>query len=278
MRAQAERTECGGDRQRDHPAADGSHRNRLLWARPDGELLHYDKRHLFRMAGEHEHYSPGERQVQFELKGWRIRPLICYDLRFPVWSRDAQDTDLLLYTANWPGARRHALEPLAAGAGHREPLLRGGGEPRRHRWQGLRLYRRQPGAGFPGREPAEHAGEADGVFQVACSGGVGGVSRAIPGLSRRGYIRIHLEFVFQPLHAVRRHDKPTLAPMPAPLRQALGSGWAICTSEQAIAKLEEQIKETEACKSSNSSSRRQPAPPTRKRADGDRSLGLLWVQ
>ena len=87
-------------------AADGSHRNRLLWARPDGELLHYDKRHLFRMAGEHEHYSPGERQVQFELKGWRIRPLICYDLRFPVWSRGAQDTDLLLYTANWPGARR----------------------------------------------------------------------------------------------------------------------------------------------------------------------------
>lgn len=86
--------------------ADGSHRNRLLWARPDGELLHYDKRHLFRMAGEHEHYSPGERQVQFELKGWRIRPLICYDLRFPVWSRGAQDTDLLLYTANWPGARR----------------------------------------------------------------------------------------------------------------------------------------------------------------------------
>jgi len=68
--------------------------------------LHYDKRHLFRMAGEHHHYTPGERQVQFELKGWRVRPLICYDLRFPVWSRDAQDTDLLLYTANWPGARR----------------------------------------------------------------------------------------------------------------------------------------------------------------------------
>lgn len=74
-------------------AADGSHRNRLLWARPDGEVLHYDKRHLFRMAGEHNHYTPGERQVQFELKGWRVRPLICYDLRFPVWSRDAQDTD-----------------------------------------------------------------------------------------------------------------------------------------------------------------------------------------
>lgn len=88
-------------------AADGTYRNRLLWARPDGTLLHYDKRHLFRMAGEHEHYTAGERQVRLELKGWRVRPLICYDLRFPVWSRDAENTDLLLYTANWPGARRH---------------------------------------------------------------------------------------------------------------------------------------------------------------------------
>ena len=87
-------------------AADGSHRNRLLWARPDGSLAHYDKRHLFRMAGEHKHYSAGDEQVVLELKGWRVRPLICYDLRFPVWSRDAGGTDLLLYTANWPGARR----------------------------------------------------------------------------------------------------------------------------------------------------------------------------
>lgn len=87
-------------------AQDGSYRNRLLWACPDGQLLHYDKRHLFRMAGEHEHYTAGEQRVQFQVKGWRVRPLICYDLRFPVWSRDAQDTDLLLYTANWPGARR----------------------------------------------------------------------------------------------------------------------------------------------------------------------------
>ena len=86
-------------------AADGSHRNRLLWARPDGEVLHYDKRHLFRMAGEHEHFTPGERQVQFEVKGWRVRPLICYDLRFPVWSRNQNDYDLALYVANWPAPR-----------------------------------------------------------------------------------------------------------------------------------------------------------------------------
>lgn len=88
-------------------ASDGSHRNRLLWARPDGEMLHYDKRHLFRMAGEHKHYTAGERQVEMECNGWRVRPLVCYDLRFPVWSYDPHDTDLLLYTANWPAARRH---------------------------------------------------------------------------------------------------------------------------------------------------------------------------
>lgn len=87
-------------------AADGSYRNRLLWARPDGSLAHYDKRHLFRMAGEHKHYAAGEEQLLLELNGWRIRPLICYDLRFPVWSRDPHTTDLLLYVANWPAARR----------------------------------------------------------------------------------------------------------------------------------------------------------------------------
>ncbi|MBX9757084.1 MAG: amidohydrolase [Pseudomonadaceae bacterium] len=87
-------------------AADGSYRNRLLWARPDGSLAYYDKRHLFRMAGEHQHYRAGEQQVVLEVKGWQVRPLICYDLRFPIWSRDGQDTDLLLYTANWPALRR----------------------------------------------------------------------------------------------------------------------------------------------------------------------------
>jgi predicted amidohydrolase len=93
-------------------AADGSYRNRLIWARPDGELSHYDKRHLFRMAGEHKHYTAGDQQAVFELKGWHVRPLICYDLRFPVWSRDPHDTDLLLYTANWPAARRTAWNRL----------------------------------------------------------------------------------------------------------------------------------------------------------------------
>lgn len=93
-------------------AADGSYRNRLYWARPDGSFAHYDKRHLFRMGGEHEHYAAGDQRVLLELKGWQVRPLVCYDLRFPVWSRDPYDTDLLLYIASWPAARRSAWNRL----------------------------------------------------------------------------------------------------------------------------------------------------------------------
>lgn len=79
--------------------------NRLVWMRPDGSYEHYDKRHLFRMAGEHERYAVGNQRILVELKGWRILPLICYDLRFPVWSRNRNDYDLALYVANWPSAR-----------------------------------------------------------------------------------------------------------------------------------------------------------------------------
>ncbi|MFD1261300.1 amidohydrolase [Entomomonas asaccharolytica] len=90
----------------------GKYFNRLFWARPDGTMVHYDKRHLFRMANEHMHYSAGEHQLLVEHKGWKIRPLICYDLRFPVWSRDPYNTDLLLYVANWPSARRQQWNRL----------------------------------------------------------------------------------------------------------------------------------------------------------------------
>jgi omega-amidase len=79
--------------------------NRLVWMRPDGSYEHYDKRHLFRMAGEHERYASGDKRVIVDLKGWKILPLICYDLRFPVWSRNRNDYDLALYVANWPSAR-----------------------------------------------------------------------------------------------------------------------------------------------------------------------------
>jgi predicted amidohydrolase len=80
--------------------------NRFVCAFPSGDLTCYDKRHLFRLAGEQNHYTAGETQVTFELNGWRICPMVCYDLRFPVFSRNIGDYDLLVYVANWPAKRR----------------------------------------------------------------------------------------------------------------------------------------------------------------------------
>jgi len=87
--------------------------NRLFWVFPDGRFETYDKRHLFRMAGEDGIYSAGKKQLMVTWKGWKIRPLICYDLRFPVWSRNIEDAyDLLIYVANWPQARSSAWRTL----------------------------------------------------------------------------------------------------------------------------------------------------------------------
>lgn len=88
--------------------------NRLMWVRPDGSLNYYNKRHLFTMAGEHHIYQPGTERIVEEWRGWRICPLVCYDLRFPVWSRNlaSEPYDLLLYVANWPSARRTAWMTL----------------------------------------------------------------------------------------------------------------------------------------------------------------------
>ena len=81
--------------------------NRLIWMQPDGQFKTYDKRHLFRMASEHGHFDPGSKKLIVEWNGWRICPLVCYDLRFPVWSRNNYLTDLhrmnydlILYIAN----------------------------------------------------------------------------------------------------------------------------------------------------------------------------------
>jgi omega-amidase len=83
----------------------GKYYNRLIWMRPDGTYDHYDKRHLFAMAGEHKSYTSGSKKLIVELNGWRVCPLICYDLRFPVWARNQDDYDLLIFTANWPEKR-----------------------------------------------------------------------------------------------------------------------------------------------------------------------------
>lgn len=89
-----------------------SFRNRLVWMPPDGEPSWYDKHHLFRMAGEHRRYRAGSERMLFEYKGWRICPQICYDLRFPVWTRNRNDYDLLLFVANWPTPRALAWHHL----------------------------------------------------------------------------------------------------------------------------------------------------------------------
>ena len=86
--------------------------NRMIWSQPDGKLFYYDKRHLFRMGGEHKHYSFGNKKVIVNYKGWNIRLLVCYDLRFPVWSRNKQDYDLAIYIANWPITRAEAWKTL----------------------------------------------------------------------------------------------------------------------------------------------------------------------
>jgi len=103
--------------------------NRLVWMQPNGEYFTYDKRHLFRMAGEHEHFSAGEKRLIVKYKGWRICPLVCYDLRFPVWSRNEQLSgnqqqrtnnkqqnsnvfDILIYIANWPEVRKQPWSKL----------------------------------------------------------------------------------------------------------------------------------------------------------------------
>lgn len=86
--------------------------NRLLWATPDGGLEHYDKRHLFRMAGEHEVYSAGDTRTIVHLNGWSLALFVCYDLRFPVWTRCRGDYDVALFVANWPSPRHDAWSTL----------------------------------------------------------------------------------------------------------------------------------------------------------------------
>jgi predicted amidohydrolase len=91
----------------------GKFYNRLIWAEKD-HLIYYDKRHLFSLAKEEKNYSPGDSKIIIELKDWKILPLICYDLRFPVWSRRTmdEDYDLMIYVANWPERRVNAWKQL----------------------------------------------------------------------------------------------------------------------------------------------------------------------
>lgn len=90
----------------------GKYYNRLFWVNPNGAIQTYDKRHLFSLSNEQEQYTAGENRLIVDYKGWKICPLICYDLRFPVWSRNTEPYDLLLYVANWPERRNYAWQSL----------------------------------------------------------------------------------------------------------------------------------------------------------------------
>ena len=90
----------------------GNYFNRFYFVKPDGLVSQYDKRHLFTYGGEHKEFTAGDKRVIVEYKGWRILLQICYDLRFPVWSRNRNDYDLALYTANWPTPRVDAWSAL----------------------------------------------------------------------------------------------------------------------------------------------------------------------
>jgi len=96
----------------------GAFYNRLIWCKPDGTLHSYDKKHRFRFAGEHRFYAAGNSLLTVRLNGWRIRPFVCYDLRFPVWTRNAEPGyDVALFVANWPQKRvRHWKQLLPARA------------------------------------------------------------------------------------------------------------------------------------------------------------------
>ena len=90
----------------------GTYANRLFFVPPNGKFSHYDKRHTFTLAGEDKVYLAGAKKLIVNYKGFKICPLICYDLRFPVWARNTEDYDVVLYVANWPKPRIAAWDTL----------------------------------------------------------------------------------------------------------------------------------------------------------------------
>lgn len=149
----------------------GKRYNRLYFVTPEGEVRHYDKRHLFRMLGEDKRYASGRDKLLLEWRGWRILPLVCYDLRFPVWCRStAQATwDLMLVVANWPAARTlhweallqaRAIENLGYVAGVNRVGVDGNGLD----YDGASMVV------DPRGKVLVHAGSAAGVFQTSLSG------------------------------------------------------------------------------------------------------------
>ncbi|MGV8812862.1 MAG: amidohydrolase [Gelidibacter sp.] len=91
---------------------DDNYYNRMVFVHPNGKTEHYDKRHTFTLAGEDKVYTAGSKKIMIDYKGWKICPLVCYDLRFPVWSRNSENYDVLIYVASWPAIRMVAWDTL----------------------------------------------------------------------------------------------------------------------------------------------------------------------
>lgn len=145
--------------------AEGQARNRAYLVFPDGQYAFYDKRHLFRLAGEHQHFVPGHKPVVVEWQGWRLAVQICYDLRFPVWSarRPGYDYDVLIYVANWPAVRHtHWSRLLPARAIENQAYVLGVNRVGRD-GQG-HLYLGGSALWSPKGEVLLHSGEAEGAF------------------------------------------------------------------------------------------------------------------
>lgn len=90
----------------------GNYYNRFLLVEPSGKLSYYDKRHTFTLAGEDKVYKAGNQKIVISYKGWKLCPMVCYDLRFPVWARNTDNYDVLIYVANWPVPRIDAWDTL----------------------------------------------------------------------------------------------------------------------------------------------------------------------
>ena len=139
--------------------------NRLFAVFPNGEVEYYDKRHCFTLAGEDQVYLAGQKRLVFEWKGFRVCPLICYDLRFPVWSRNTEDYDLLLYVANWPAPRIAAWDLLLA-ARAVENMAYCVGVNRIGKDQENHSYPGHSSVYGPLGEPLLYCGSKEGVFEA----------------------------------------------------------------------------------------------------------------
>ncbi len=152
----------------------GAYFNRLYFVYPDGSSQQYDKKHLFTLAAEGETFTPGKHRLVLEYLGWKIHPLICYDLRFPVWARSQKtdknlyEYDLLLYVANWPDTRVNAWDTLLKSRAI-ENLAYSAGVNRVGNDEASKSYNGHSGAYSPKGEELVFSAEKEGILTTTLS-------------------------------------------------------------------------------------------------------------